>query len=34
MTESPNRFDIFKGKTVGRGQSTGGNPMQKAKSTK
>jgi hypothetical protein len=28
------RFDIFKGKTVGRGQSTGGNPMQKAKEGK
>lgn len=25
------RFDVFKTKTVGRGQSTGGNPMQKAK---
>lgn len=34
MKEAPNRFDVFKGKTVGRGQSTGGNPMQKAKSGK
>ncbi|MCD6017154.1 MAG: family peptidase [Bacteroidetes bacterium] len=31
MKEAPNRFDVFKGKTVGRGQSTGGNPMQKSK---
>ncbi|MES2567735.1 MAG: M1 family metallopeptidase [Bacteroidota bacterium] len=31
MKDAPNRFDVFKGKTVGRGQSTGGNPMQKAK---
>ncbi len=30
IKEAPNRFDVFKGKTVGRGQSTGGNPMQKA----
>jgi hypothetical protein len=34
MKEVPNRFDVFKTKTVGRGQSTGGNPMQKAKSGK
>jgi hypothetical protein len=34
MKEAPNRFDVFKGKAVGRGQSTGGNPMQKAKSEK
>ena len=34
MKEAPNRFDVFKGKTVGRGQSTGGNPMQKAKGGK
>jgi hypothetical protein len=34
IKEAPNRFDIFKGKTVGRGQSTGGNPMQKAKEGK
>ena len=34
VKEAPNRFDIFKGKTVGRGQSTGGNPMQKAKEAK
>jgi hypothetical protein len=31
IKEPASRFDIFKGKTVGRGQSTGGNPMQKAK---
>jgi hypothetical protein len=31
IKEPVSRFDIFKGKTVGRGQSTGGNPMQKAK---
>ena len=31
MKETPNRFDVFKSKTVGRGQSTGGNPMQKTK---
>jgi hypothetical protein len=34
VKEAPNRFDVFKGKTVGRGQSTGGNPMQKAKGGK
>lgn len=34
IKEAPNRFDVFKGKTVGRGQSTGGNPMQKAKGAK
>ena len=29
---TPNRFDVFKTKTtIGRGQSAGGNPMQKAK---
>lgn len=31
MKEAPSKFDVFKTKTVGRGQSTGGNPMQKAK---
>ncbi|MBS1636960.1 MAG: M1 family metallopeptidase [Bacteroidetes bacterium] len=31
MKDAPSRFDVFKGKTAGRGQSTGGNPMQKAK---
>ncbi|MDP2386541.1 MAG: M1 family metallopeptidase [Bacteroidota bacterium] len=30
MKEAPSKFDVFKTKTVGRGQSTGGNPMQKA----
>ena len=34
IKDEPSRFDIFKGKTVGRGQSTGGNPMQKAKGGK
>jgi len=34
VKETPSRFDVFKGKTVGRGQSTGGNPMQKAKEGK
>jgi hypothetical protein len=27
---APSKFDMFKAKTAGRGQSTGGNPMQKA----
>ncbi|MEQ1734402.1 MAG: M1 family metallopeptidase [Bacteroidia bacterium] len=27
----PSRFELYKRKTVGRGQSAGGNPMQKAK---
>lgn len=31
VKEAPTKFDVFKTKTVGRGQSTGGNPMQKAK---
>lgn len=31
VKEAPSRFDVFKNKTTGRGQSTGGNPMQKAK---
>jgi hypothetical protein len=31
VKETPSRFDVFKNKTAGRGQSTGGNPMQKAK---
>ena len=34
VKETPSRFDVFKGKTVGRGQSTGGNPMQKARDGK
>lgn len=34
IKEAPNRFDVFKTKTAGRGQSTGGNPMQKAKAGK
>ncbi|MES2130748.1 MAG: M1 family metallopeptidase [Bacteroidota bacterium] len=34
IKETPNRFDVFKTKTVGRGQSAGGNPMQKAKAGK
>ncbi|MBC7695129.1 MAG: M1 family metallopeptidase [Burkholderiales bacterium] len=34
IKEAPNRFDVFKVKTVGRGQSTGGNPMQKTKGGK
>ncbi len=31
IKETPSRFDVYKTKTVGRGQSAGGNPMQKAK---
>ncbi len=31
VKEAPNKFDVFKAKTTGRGQSSGGNPMQKAK---
>ncbi len=31
IKEAPSRFDVYKTKTVGRGQSAGGNPMQKAK---
>jgi len=31
IKQAPDRFDVFKTKSVGRGQSTGGNPMQKAK---
>ncbi len=34
VKDTPSRFDVFKTKTVGRGQSTGGNPMQKAKGGK
>ncbi len=34
VKDAPTRFDVFKTKTVGRGQSTGGNPMQKAKENK
>jgi hypothetical protein len=30
VLSSPSKFDVFKSKTTGRGQSTGGNPMQKA----
>jgi hypothetical protein len=30
-SSAPSRFDVFKSKSVGRGQSTGGNPMQKGK---
>jgi hypothetical protein len=31
---APSKFDLFKMKAVGRGQSTGGNPMQKAQGKK
>lgn len=31
VKETLSRFDLFKAKVTGRGQSTGGNPMQKAK---
>ena len=31
IKEAPSKFDVFKAKVTGRGQSTGGNPMQKAK---
>lgn len=31
LKEAPSRFDVFKAKTVGRGHSSGGNPMQKAR---
>lgn len=31
VKESPSRFDVFKWRAVGRGQSTGGNPMQQQK---
>lgn len=34
IRQEPSRFELFKTKTVGRGQSTGGNPMQKAKTGK
>lgn len=34
IKQAPDRFDVFKTKSVGRGQSTGGNPMQKAKAGK
>ncbi|MFL5752636.1 MAG: M1 family metallopeptidase [Bacteroidia bacterium] len=30
IKEAPTKFDLFKGKNVGRGQSAGGNQMQKA----
>jgi len=31
IKEVPSKFDVFKSKIGGRGQSTGGNPMQKSK---
>ena len=31
VKDAPSKFDVFKSKMGGRGQSTGGNPMQKAK---
>jgi hypothetical protein len=31
MKETPNRFDVYKSKSFGRGQSVGGNPMQQQK---
>ncbi|MEO8760162.1 MAG: M1 family metallopeptidase [Bacteroidia bacterium] len=31
IKETPSRFDLFKAKSVSRGQSAGGNPMQKVK---
>ncbi|MGZ3902550.1 MAG: M1 family metallopeptidase [Bacteroidia bacterium] len=31
MKDAPSKFDVFKEKARGRGQSIGGNPMQKAK---
>jgi hypothetical protein len=31
IKEAPSKFDVFKNNAIGRGQSTGGNPMQKAK---
>ncbi|HXU26270.1 MAG TPA: hypothetical protein VN698_03495, partial [Bacteroidia bacterium] len=31
IKETPSKFDVFKSKSNGRGQSTGGNPMQKVK---
>lgn len=34
VKQAPERFDVFKTKSVGRGQSAGGNPMQKAKAGK
>lgn len=34
IKEAPSRFDVYKGKSSVRGQSTGGNPMQKAKGGK
>jgi hypothetical protein len=34
VKQAPDRFDVFKTKSVGRGQSAGGNPMQKAKAGK
>lgn len=34
IKDTPSRYDVFKTKTIGRGQSTGGNPMQKNKTNK
>jgi hypothetical protein len=34
IKSAPDKFDLFKSKTAGRGQSTGGNPMQKANKPK
>jgi len=34
IKEEPSRVDVFKAKQLGRGQSNGGNPMQKAKEGK
>ncbi len=31
IKETPSRFDVYKSKSVGRGQSVGGNPMQQQK---
>ena len=31
IKETPSKFDVFKAKAVGRGQSMGGNPIQKTK---
>jgi hypothetical protein len=31
MKDAPSKFDVFRAKQQGRGQSNGGNPMQKAK---
>ena len=34
IVNEPNRFDVYKSKSVGRGQSVGGNPMQQKKVNK